>query len=83
MTNCCNSEKLAKAAMFFACCQDNDSVVVVLEKVASLVDKEEVARLAKEAEGRKFFLQILAPPVACFQFHIQSFALRSGIQKCD
>ena len=37
--------------------QDNDSVVAVLEKVASLDDKEEVARLAEEAEGRKFFFR--------------------------
>ena len=38
-------------------CQANDSVVAVLEKVASLNDQEEVARLAEEAKGRKFFLR--------------------------
>ena len=32
----------------------DESVVAVLEKVASLDDKEEVIRLAEEAEGRKF-----------------------------
>ena len=37
-----------------ASCQANDSVVAVLEKVASLDDMEEVARLAEEAEGKKF-----------------------------
>ena len=29
----------------------------MLKKVASLDDKEEVARLAEEAKGRKFFLR--------------------------
>ena len=29
----------------------------MLEKVASLDDQEEVARLAEEAKGRKFFLR--------------------------
>ena len=38
--------------------QATDSVVAVLEKVASLDDKEEVARLAEEAEGRKFFFRL-------------------------
>ena len=37
--------------------QYNDFVVAVLEKVASLDDKKEVARLAEEAEGRKFFFR--------------------------
>ena len=41
-------------------CQANDSVVAVLEKVASLDDKEEVANLVEKAEGRKIFLQIIA-----------------------
>ena len=40
-----------------ASCQANDSVVAVLEKVASLDDKEEVVRLAEEAEGRKLFFR--------------------------
>ena len=49
-----NSQKLKCVV---ASCQANDSVVAVLEKVASLDDKEEVARLAEEAEGRKFFFR--------------------------
>ena len=36
--------------------QVDDSVVAVLEKVTSLDDKEEVARLVGEAKGRKGFL---------------------------
>ena len=44
------------------CCQANDSVVAVLEKVASLDDKEEVTRLAADAEGRKFFRKFIACP---------------------
>ena len=35
----------------------DEFAVAVLEKVASLDDKEEVARLAEEAEGRKFFFR--------------------------
>ena len=34
----------------------------MLEKVASLDDKEEVTRLAVDAEGRKLFLKFIACP---------------------
>ena len=50
-------ENSPKLQCVVASCQANDSVVAVLEKVASLDDKEEVARLAEEAEGRKFFFR--------------------------
>ena len=73
-------ENSPKLQCVVASCQDNDSVVAVLEKVASLDDKEEVAKLAEEAQGRKFFLQTIARYLP----HLfQSFALRNGIQKCD
>merc|ERR1711963_1092214 len=37
---------------------NNYSLCAVLEKVASLNDREEVARLAGEAEGKKFSVEI-------------------------
>ena len=39
-----------------------NSLVAVLEKLASLDDKEEVTRLAADAEGRKFFCKFIACP---------------------
>ena len=53
--------------------QLDDSGFTVLEKVTSLEDNEEVARLAGEAKGRKGF--------CChfLQFYAQSCALHIGV----
>ena len=73
-----NTQKLKCVA---ASCQANDSVVAVLEKVASLDDKEEVARLAGEAKGRKSSVRIksCSPPNTQKAFLASGFPLISKL----
>ena len=61
--------------------QDDDSVVSVLEKVASLHDMEEVARLAGEAKGRKSSVRIrsCSPPNTKKAFLASGFPLISKL----
>ena len=54
----------------------------MLEKVAILDDKEEIARLAEEAKGRKFFLRNISHYLS-FLLPVQSCALRDAVEKCD
>ena len=59
--------------------QDNDSVFAVLDKVASFDDKEEVARLAWEAKGRKLSVRITSCSLILLLCRILSVARKGNV----